>query len=397
MRWNSITILIVCLVIVLIASLIVPDKTYWGPKYGSMDTDPLGTSILYREMDEMFPSGVELTKFPVYNMLKREDAKPTNYFFVNHIFNPDPLDVAYLLDYVNDGGRVFISANNYSYNLMDTLGFEVQSPWYFRMNLSPFTEHRGTASLFLSNAKIAMDSCAISQVLKGSFVSGVDSSAAKLFEVLGYIGQDTVNFVRRTFGRGQFYIHTCPAVFSNYGLLYDSTYAYASACLSYLKRDDIHFDDYYKSNRNQASSPLQTVFRFKELHWAWNLMLISMILFTIFGARRLARPIPVIKPYQNESLRWIETIGALHHSANEHNVVAQKRVNHLKAYIKRRFNVTTEDWERSDALEFERKTDCDRKKWKNLFSKLENRIRSSRDLKDLNDAIEEIYSSLKKY
>jgi hypothetical protein len=397
MKLNSGALIGIYLVIILAVGALIPTPTVWGPKYGSEHKDPLGTYVLFHQLPDLFP-GVEVTRStqPLFNLL-RDSVNQACYIAVNDSYEPDQLDMDYLLQFVHQGGHAFIAARRFDYAFIDTLGFDFYDGYSWPR---PFDQDSQRMSFYLINEKLKADSAQVHSILEGSFLTDLDSAAAIDFEILGLNAEDRANFVRKRIGEGYLYLHFCPAAFSNYELIYQNTGPYVASCLSYLPSKAIIFDDYYKSGKVQNDSIFSVLFSYAPMRWAWNIAVFSIILFMIFGARRKARAIPVVKPYDNESLKFIETIGAMHYNHRNNQLIANKRLTRLKNYLQRRYRIQEADWlDFKDDVMHER-TGVDRTLWSALYrhAKDLNSITpwETGKLRQLNVAIDHIYSAIKK-
>lgn len=139
-------------------------------------------------------------------------------------------------------------------------------------------------------------------------------------EPLGYFYFDSdpsikyCNFLKFEFGMGAVYLHTTPEVFSNYGLLNNSTAAYVSSVLSQLKQEKIlWFTNYSKDYQDKEKDGLlRYIKKQPALRVAWNLLWFIMLLFILTKAKRTQRIIPVINKKQNYSIEYTKRIAEFH-------------------------------------------------------------------------------------
>src|SRR5690606_3172074 len=132
---------------------------------------------------------------------------------------------------------------------------------------------------------------------------------------LGYQEDGGVNFIRIAAGNGNLYLHSNPLVFTNYFLTNEENVAYASAVFSHLRGKGIVWDEYSKipfaGNNNAYNSPLYYILQQPSLKYAWWLLLLTVLLYVVFAARRTQRVIPVIDPKTNSSLEFVNLISSL--------------------------------------------------------------------------------------
>ena len=131
-------------------------------------------------------------------------------------------------------------------------------------------------------------------------------------------------------GKGAIIIHSFPYALSNYYLLHeDTTYrAYAKDVLNMLPKQKTYWVTIPTSDspRNNDSKGLLTIIRqIPQLFSAWKLLLIGVLIYVLFKAKREQRPIPIIPELKNESKAYIRVISDLYfHEKNYLNLVHKK-------------------------------------------------------------------------
>ena len=170
--------------------------------------------------------------------------------------------------------------------------------------------------------------------------------------MLGNWNQNQVNFIKISWGKGNFYLNSTPHLFTNYYLRKPEQAKYAFTALSYLPIQNTVWDGYYKSGRNVAGTPLSIVLSTDGLKQAWYLALITLLLFMIFKARREQRIIPIIQPPKNSSIQFAETIGELYLEQGSHSEILEKKLKFFYEYIINhlRLNPSTIDMKFKTAL-----------------------------------------------
>ncbi|MEJ2617253.1 MAG: hypothetical protein P8Z35_20045, partial [Ignavibacteriaceae bacterium] len=78
-----------------------PKRIDWSLSFSKDDKIPYGSFILYNVLPELFPNkNIQISQYPVYNILKDKDYSNSDYIFINNTFAPDDLDTKELLNYV---------------------------------------------------------------------------------------------------------------------------------------------------------------------------------------------------------------------------------------------------------------------------------------------------------
>ena len=84
----------------------------WRETFSVNDKIPFGTYIVSKSLPYLFPEGkIEISRSPVPERLEYMDTLcPSAYIFVNYGFQTDPVEMKYLLDFVEKGNYMFIAA-----------------------------------------------------------------------------------------------------------------------------------------------------------------------------------------------------------------------------------------------------------------------------------------------
>jgi hypothetical protein len=163
---------------------------------------------------------------------------------------------------------------------------------------------------------------------------------------LGHIYPSRVNFVRLAYGKGYLYLHTNPIVFTNYFLTKEDKSEYASNALSHLNGKAVIWDEMSKSEyadeqNKPEMSPIAYILQQESLKYAWWLMLAGALLYTLFGAKRKQRIIPVLEEKTNTSLEFLNMISALHFQNGDPLNIAKKKVKYFFYFIKAKYGFHT--------------------------------------------------------
>ena len=396
-RRNLILILTYALVILLVA-YIMPTRIDWSPNYGSEKKQPLGTFALFSELPQLFPE-VDIRKadLPLFNELRIETDNTFNYLLINHSFQPDEIDIAHMLNKVNQGANFFLSSQWISYKLQDTLGIEI-NPGY-RFNLFPFNEDTLYNRYVLTHPLLSTDTLRLPDVMAGSEMDIMADSVQTRIEILGIDSADRINFFSIELGDGKIFFHLTPAAFSNYALLHSASGSYVSSCLSHLPIQKVIWDEYYCNGASSQSTPLRTLLRYPALKWAFYLLVFGVLFFMIFGIKRKQRSIPVLRPYKNESLSFIRTISAMHYNHRDNLLIIDKRLSELKSVLMARFKFKELAFNNEESNIVYEYSGIPEKLWIDLCAKV-TLVRQAQnikpgELKEISESIDSIYSYLK--
>jgi hypothetical protein len=270
---------------------------------------------------------------------------PQTYFFLTGFFDPDPIESEAMLAFVAQGNTVFIAADFVSDMLDDTLHFasEYRELWYESIALGEATAEdsaQAGAVNFVNPSLRRATPYQLEPDMAAAYIASFDTARTT---VLSVNAEEQVTFIRMTIGEGELFIHTMPLVYTNYALLHsEDAAAYAWRALSYLPPDqDVLWDTQYKPLRTVVRSPLRYVLSDRSLKSAVYVMLLGIVLFMLFEAKRRQRIIPVVTPPRNETLAFVETVGRLYHQRGDHADLAKKKIRFFLEHVRTQFRLST--------------------------------------------------------
>lgn len=331
---------------IVVTEIVRPKPLNWRPSYTSSDKIPFGCYVLYKELPNLFPEQeIYSSTESLYNILvARDTSKTSNYILINDFLDLDKQEALQLLKYVSDGNDTFIAASGFGTILSDTLNIKVETQYSIKEDTIPIR---------LTNNSFLKRNYALAKGVYNTHFSSVDSLNTT---ILGYISFDSEkglinsastedtespNFVSIKFGKGKFYLNTTPQAFTNYYMLRDNA-AYVANALSYLKVEDVYWDNYKKSGRIVINSPMRFILNQESLKWAYYLSVIGLLIFVIFKAKREQRIIPVIKPLENSSIEFAKTVGGLYHEHKDYTDLISKKINFFLEYLRGHYYLSTE-------------------------------------------------------
>lgn len=286
-------------------------------------------------LPHLFPGKQIDENYLSFYRLLFSDSVHKNIIVITNDFKPSVLDIEAMLEFVSAGNNIFISSFGISGAFADTLGFS--SEYYFLD--TTILKHERTRFHF-SEKFIDKDSGFIfTRNLPGYYFNVADS---KHISILGTENKNLPNFIDVSFGKGKFFLHCQPVVFTNYHLLH-SNHEYACKALSYLPVENTLWDQYYKPIKYTNLSPVKYILSQTPLKMGYYLIMIAIALYLIIGGRRKQRPVPVVLSPRNESLFFINTIGRLYYNKQNHSDLAKKIVTYLKDFIRRRYRVQIDE------------------------------------------------------
>ena len=323
--------------LILVTEITRPTPVNWSPSYTAADKIPFGSYVLYQELEGLFEGRqVEPVDEDPYAFLSEKDAEVnTAYIFINDYLESDKRQISRIKEYVAEGNSVFMSARYIGAVIEDSLGF-ISVPDYsseIRPKLVPgfFNESELQDSLYVFEKGVQKTAFSVIDTLATTAIGYYKSEDLPL---------DQLNFIRIEHGDGSFYFHTLPEAFSNYYIL-NGKDAYSAKLLSFINADKIYWDEYLKSGRKVVTSPMRFIFNQRALTWAYYVLVVGLILFVIFKAKREQRIIEVVEPLSNTSVEFSRTIGQMYFQHKDYGNIIAKKINYLMEIIRTRFFLNT--------------------------------------------------------
>ncbi len=350
-------------IIAVLLGVFMPRQLDWSPSFSMNDTVPYGAEAIHETLDQMFSADISIVEQPLYNVLDDTLIENTNYVIINSDFYIDSLDLSALYGMVNIGNNVFIGAENFNREFLDSLGVSSQTHFNNFANLKQVKTIATEMSILPYDTSFEFRS-----QWSNTYFQSSDSSD---IELLGIGQQDSLyNYVKVPYGSGHFYLHSFPFAMTNYYLLKDETRDYVSSVFSQLPQHyDLVWDEYYKPGRSERQkSPLSVLMNYPSFRWAYWLTIGGLLLFMIFYAKRQQRPIPIIKPPKNESLAFTTTLGGLYYNKGSHKDIFIKKVKVLREQLSSKYFMRDLEFSEAEAVKLATKSGRDPDLVKRVFS-----------------------------
>ena len=316
-----------------------PDPVNWNPSYLETDKIPLGTFVFYESWKSASHSEIQNIGIPPFEFLAT--ARDGTYFFLNNALGFDDSELKKLLSWVEKGNTLFLSAGNFSENLLDTLQLKTAT----RIPTGDLTS-RPRFNLVHPDLK-RPENYIYEQEMPLVYFSKIDTLSHTILgvsQLSDFKDPATAfpNFLMTDWGNGKIFIHSMPQAFGNYFLLSDTGYQYSRDVMAYLDQNStVYWDHYYKTGKTFYSSPLYILMRSKSLKWAYYFLLGGALLFLIFEGKRKQRPVPVVTPLQNQSFEYSRTIANLFLEQKNYKELALKKIEHFYDYIRQKHRIDT--------------------------------------------------------
>jgi hypothetical protein len=316
-----------------------PKPINWFPSYVKKHKIPYGTYVLRNELKSLFLSDTDIedVKIPPFVFLS-DSTKQGTYVFIDDAVGFGDAEFQRLMKFVERGNDVFMSTHG---AVIDTLNIETESLVTSNLDEKPFFK--------LVNKNFPSTEYSFDRKFRNQVFTKIDTLNTTVLGKTGYLNENDerteegINFIKHKFGKGNFYIHTFPELFTNYNILKDNNHQHAAAVLSYINNDSktIYWDEYYKKGRTKITSPMHYLLNTPSLKWAYYTALIGILFFIIFEGKRKQRYIPIITPLKNQTLAFTRTIANMYYEKSEHKNIAEHRISYLLDFIRSKLRIPT--------------------------------------------------------
>ncbi len=373
----------------IILELAKPKELDWTVNLEKNSKSPYGAFVMYNTLDDIFPGKkISVNNLSLYEIAQyKKIPENKNFIYLTTKFNPDKLDTENLLLFAETGNNIFIAAHSFGKDFSDTMKILTEAKFF---NFQDSVSHS------FKNKRIKTKDGYIYKKAFANYEFSVFDTAN--VTVLGE-RNGNINFIKFPYGLGNIYINIQPIAFTNYALITEDNSEYIYKALSYLPVRDVIWDEYYKPDKKRDKTPLRYIFQNISLKTAYIIILISIILYMLFTAKRRQRVIPVIVPFKNTSLEFIETIGRLYYHKKNHKDIALKKYNYLLEFLRTRYYINIKNSTEFNFKKIEEKTGASIDTVTSVFSYAE-RIKQAEKipvetLEKFNNFIEDFYSGCK--
>ncbi|MFC4685941.1 hypothetical protein ACFO4P_03235 [Epilithonimonas pallida] len=286
----------------------------WRKNYNVEKKTPFGLYVFDQESTSLFKGKLEKARISPYAYYqKNQYKKPHNILIIQKKL--DDVSWEYIMNEVANGSDVMWFTNDTTAKLRDTLGFRFKTVSFEDNYYLQLTDKKLTDSWLLIDK--LPDNQGFSYIR-----SDIEILGKTLHKKSNNESSISADFVKINFGKGHFYVHSEPLILTNYYFL-KSKNKYLENVLSYLPdRQTVWF---VETDTPLSMSPMRFILNNPPLRYAWYLLLLGLLIFVLFNAKRKQRIVPVIEPLKNTSLDFIRSIGNLYLQEGDfHEMMAKK-------------------------------------------------------------------------
>ncbi|CAN5329983.1 hypothetical protein BH09BAC1_BH09BAC1_04700 [soil metagenome] len=284
---------------------------------------------------------------------------PASYIYIGNANYYTDDDVDSLMEFVALGHNAFISVNEFSYGLGEKLEMAYCSE-YDGDDIYRFKKDT-LAALNLNHPKLKLKE-PVKYVYKPFnkaqpyewqyfFIESWCESTNRVAK-LGTVNKYP-NFIRIPHGDGFFYLHSSPIAFSNFYMRDSLALAYAQNVFAHLPDGSIYWDEgsrywhYQDGEGGRNASPfgqsqLKYILGEPAMRWAFYTLLAGVMLYIMFYMKRRQKIIPVVEPYANTSVEYVQTVGGLYFLKQEHQKLADQQFKLFLSFVRNRYRLSTQ-------------------------------------------------------
>jgi hypothetical protein len=362
----------------------------WNESYSPEDKMPYGTSAIYALMQSV-RSDQEFTliKDSTHKELPEDPTgKKDTYVFIGQTLYADSADVEKLLAFVKAGNSAFVIASNPASLLLDTLlrapiaeddyyTYELDDDVfedydeYYRKRI--YYVQDSSITLYLNDPQFASSNYELSKKYNfetvfnswAYFKDGLTGQDGKPVETIGAFDEEYLNYIRLKYGKGEFYFHSTPLVFTNFNLRNDTAMRHCRDALAYFGDGHIYWDednrDYdiggMSNSPNEqpdkpSEGPLEFILSEPSLRAAWYLLMATVLLYLFFGARRKQRIIANQEKMDNTSIEYAQVLSQMFMKQQDHRKLVLMKMELFKSNVRDRYGIRMplKQEEENDAL-----------------------------------------------
>ena len=385
--WKYILYISLAFGLFVVVKLLSPKQYDWTMTFAHNDKNPYGAYAFSNLLPELFPKQAISHSYKTLYEIKDSLDGVENIIIISSSFSADKEDSNTLLQHIEKGGSVFISAEYFWGHFSDTLGLKTYD--YFFKSGNIFTK-RDTSYLKFANAQLdTVDEFHYRRDNIHNYFSQFDTTGTTV------VARNDYNYpvtIRMKIGKGNLILNSTPLVFSNIYLLSSNNHQFVSKTLSYLPIQNVMWTEYYHLGRMESTTPLRFILTNEPLRWGYYIAIISILMFMLFEMKRKQRIIPIVKPLANTTLEFVGTIGNLYYQSGEHKSMAEKKIHFFMDHLRSKYWLTTTHLDEAFVGIASKKTGRSEEEVRDLISVI-NSIRakekiSEEELIDLNNRIE---------
>jgi len=348
--------LLVFLVIVFLVDYNAPHQFEWKPTYDKNDKEPFGSFVF----DDVMSSSIynyTVDNKTFYQLFQADSlASDSAILLTENTLHFNETDIEFLFKLLHKGNRIMLCTDEFPFKLLDSLGLSVTYQKVTSFFGGSFVQNTDRDSIFLGRDtlnpervfEVFLEVHPVSFGFRGARRGAGDMEDEgdtvkhtvikyDSLEVLVWDNKNKPLVVRVFLGKGELFLVSTPLMFTNFGMLDGNNASYAFRLLSYLKKSPasplVRIEAYGKHDE-RPHSPLRYILSEETLRWATYSILVLLILFMAFTAKRRQRIIPVRVAPPNRTLGFMFLISNLYYQKHDNLEILKMKYMFFCAEVK---------------------------------------------------------------
>lgn len=322
-------------------------KTFsWEETYSPRDGEPFGCLLFDSLMCQALPKGYEVSGMSIEELSRTDTLKRRSVLVLNNDYISYD-DTERLLDMAARGNKVMIVKEN-PYTFEDTLGDFTSNAWYFTFRkaqeeVETFGKMKRTTVCLQPEG--TYPPCEVSlPALMADYGFNTDE-LRDLAYVSAYEKDGTsVKVMQLDWEKGSLYFVSTPLLFTNYGVLDEQCRTFVLRTMDNLKDYPVvRLYDFRDDALAANNGPLDFVSRHAPLRFAWQLLVVGVILLLLVNARRRQRALPVLERSVNAAVDFLTQHASLYRKKSDFSPLLRKKYRSFAARLRREWHVEVED------------------------------------------------------
>lgn len=386
MKQNKNIFIIIGLLIILVVGgyfLLKDTFTEWNLNLDKTKKNAYGTFLFYELLKEKNKKTgfIEIDDNVTESLRKLDKKKTYTYFFVNYTPYYDKATLDTLYDFANAGNTVFIACEHLSGRLRDSILKQeyqlttisgINKIYYQNIDSNIEWKNHSVFNFIHPSLK---DTTGYSYFLLNQadtvtnyfyqFIPIADSSIVhpmKATDQIIFAGYENsydigLNLAILKHGKGNIILLLSAVPFTNYFMRSKKGLEYVEKLFSIIPNQPAIWDDVShkykftnddlkdqgKGDSSFGESPLYFILKHISLRWAWYLLIFGVLIYAFFHAKRRQNIIPLIEPKENNSLKYVESIGQLYFHEAEHFEIANEMRLLFLNFIRQKYFIKTNE------------------------------------------------------
>ena len=358
---NNNRLVIICLVLASLLGLWyfatqMESRYKWYRTYRLEENEPYDLSLFYRtlkaEYGDQFDEIQDNESLEeTYNRLSPGNADI--YMYVGRNCYLTPQEVTKLKSHIYEGGTAFVSANGLPEALLND--FPVLQKTFLKSEyLDSFPvqfrhpQAKPSAYTFFHYKRMKNEPETWNVFSSGRKndtlfeASEEDFGAVALVSAHPNLGPDMICVYH---GSGRLFLHANPAMFGNVYQTRKYGRNYLATILKHLPGKRLVFDrgaGFPKKDAFSKSSGGNLLSFIKSqppLWYAWQVLLVSVMLFLVFAGRRKQRSIPVIEAPVNHTMAFVDAVGRFYKNEKQNALVFHREWSQFLVFVRQQFRI----------------------------------------------------------